>query len=122
MSRARDKGDAYENMAVDHLLDAGLTLVEKNFSCKSGEIDIICRDGDAVVFVEVRSRARSHFGSALESIDTRKQGKLFRAAQVYLQRRGWLDRYPCRFDVMAFDTGTPNQPHRVQWLRNAFQM
>ena len=114
-------GRHYEHLAAEHLLSAGLSIVEYNFNCKVGELDIICRDGDYLVFVEVRSRRPSQFANALESVDTRKQRKLIRAAQIYLQRKGWQDRFPCRFDVIAFDTTASAEQHHVQWIKDAFQ-
>jgi len=114
-------GKYYEALAAEHLQSAGLSVIEHNFNCKAGELDIICRDGEYLVFVEVRSRGPSEFASALESVDQRKQRKLIRAAQVYLQRKGWQDRFPCRFDVIAFDTQASTQQHHVQWIKDAFQ-
>lgn len=75
-------------------------------------------DGDTVVFIEVRYRRHSAWGGALESIDRRKQQKLIRAAQLFLQTESRWSAHPCRFDVIAIEadssTATPN------WIRNAF--
>jgi putative endonuclease len=114
-------GRHYEHLAAKHLQAAGLSILEHNFNCKAGELDIVCRDGETVVFVEVRSRGPSQYATALESVDHSKQRKLIRAAQVYLQRKGWHDRFPCRFDVIAFDTDASAEQHHVQWIQDAFQ-
>ena len=91
----------------------GLVLVESNFRCKLGEIDLIMRDGATLVFVEVRQRAAGSQVTAAASITPAKIRRLVRAAQVYLQRLQRLP--PCRFDVVAFDGRS------VEWLRNAIE-
>lgn len=113
-----NKGDYYESVALAHLEKAGLQLVEQNFRCKTGEIDIICRDGEELVFVEVRYRSNPDYASALESVSHAKQRKLIRAAQIYLQKINGVHTQPCRFDVVAIEPGP--QADGVQWLRNAF--
>jgi putative endonuclease len=104
-------GDAGEDAALLHLQKYGLTLVERNFSCRGGELDLVMRDGATVVFVEVRRRASSAYGGAAATIGRAKQARLLVAANTWLQRY----RMPpaCRFDVIAIDGGT------LSWLRNA---
>jgi len=104
-------GDVGEDVALAHLQKHGLTLVERNFSCRGGELDLIMRDGATVVFVEVRRRASSAYGSAAASIGSAKQARLRVAANTWLRRY----RMPpaCRFDVVAIDGVT------LSWLRNA---
>ncbi len=104
-------GDAGEDAALAHLQEQGLVLVERNFSCRGGEIDLIMRDGATLVFVEVRRRASGAFGGAAASIGRAKQARLQAAANTWLQRY----RMPpaCRFDVVAIDGGV------LSWLRNA---
>jgi putative endonuclease len=106
-------GDAAEDHALHHLQQQGLTLVERNFRCKGGEIDLILRDQDALVFVEVRKRANTRYGGAAASITARKQARLVIAAQVFLQR--YKTPPACRFDVVAFDGD------RIDWLRNVIE-
>ncbi len=107
-------GSAAEMQAEHYLLAQGLTLVERNFRCRMGEIDLIMRDQATVVFVEVRSRTGNRFGGALASIDARKQQKLIVTAQMYLQRLRATP--PCRFDVVLIQ-GAQAAPY---WIRNAF--
>jgi putative endonuclease len=106
-------GQAGEDAALLHLQTRGLSLVERNFRCKGGEIDLILRDGETLVFVEVRKRADADHGGAAASITPRKQARLIIAAQVFLQRYRMPP--PCRFDVVAIDDG------KVVWLRNAIE-
>jgi putative endonuclease len=104
-------GQHGEDEALAYLQRQGLVAVERNFRCKAGEIDLIMRHGDTLVFVEVRKRADTRHGGAAASITASKQRKLLRAAQFYLLRF----RMPpaCRFDVVAIDGGSLN------WIRNA---
>lgn len=106
-------GQQGEDRALSLLLGNGLTLVERNFRCKGGEIDLIMQQGATLVFVEVRKRAQSGFGGAADTVTARKQTRLIVAAQVYLQRYRELP--ACRFDVVAIDGD------RESWLRNAFE-
>src|SRR5438132_2871194 len=95
------RGQAGEDDALAYLARQGLTLVERNFRCKGGEIDLIMRHGDTLVFVEVRKRADMRFGGAAASIGRAKQRRLMLAAQVYLLR--YRSPPACRFDVFAID-------------------
>ncbi len=114
-----ESGRAAEQEAERYLIEQGLIPRDRNYRCKAGEIDLIMADGNSLVFVEVRLRRHSGFASAAETVDFRKQQKLIRAAQHYLQRTGLTDRVACRFDVVAFDprrsTGAP-----ITWLKDAF--
>lgn len=104
-------GQDGEDQALVYLKKQGLMLVERNFRCKAGEIDLIMQHGETLVFVEVRKRADTRHGGAAASITPAKQRKLIRAAQFYLLRY----RMPpaCRFDVVAIDG------EEVNWIRNA---
>ncbi len=106
-------GQIGEDQALVYLQQQGLTLVERNFRCKGGEIDLIMQQGDTLVFVEVRKRADQRYGGAAASVTRTKQARLIIAAQLYLQRY----RMPpaSRFDVVALDGETLN------WLKNAIE-
>jgi len=82
----KDTGNRAEATACDYLQRQGLKLVERNYLCKRGEIDLIMRDGQDTVFVEVRYRRSDRFGSSAESVDWRKQAKLLATAEHYLQQ------------------------------------
>jgi len=104
------RGAAAEARALAFLQQQGLTLVEQNFSCRWGEIDLILRDQETLVFVEVRQRSSARFGGAAASVSAGKQAKLWRTAEVYLQR---IRRIPvCRFDLIAIDGD------QLEWMRH----
>jgi putative endonuclease len=112
----KQRGDAGEQMALEHLQAHGLKLVCRNYRTPGrggGEIDLIVRDSDGtLVFVEVRQRSRSAHGSAAASVSTVKQRRIIFAARHYLLRVSPLP--PCRFDVVTIDAGT------IEWLKAAF--
>ncbi|MBA1271969.1 YraN family protein [Stutzerimonas azotifigens] len=114
----QSSGRAAEALALTHLKRNGLRLVAQNWLCRSGELDLVMLDGDTVVFVEVRYRRHEAWGGALESVDARKQQKLIKAAQLFLQKETRWAKHPCRFDVIALSAAT--QPSEPNWIRNAF--
>ena len=103
-------GLAGEQRACLFLQDHGLTLIERNFRRKFGEIDLIMQDRLTLVFVEVRSRSQGRFGGAAASITRVKQRRMMLAAQAYLKRFSRLP--PCRFDAVVIDAG------RLAWLKD----
>ncbi len=107
------EGQAGEDDALEYLLKHGLALVERNFRCKGGEIDLVMKHGADLIFVEVRKRADTRHGGAAASVTATKQARLVVAAQVYLQR--YRNPPACRFDVVAID-GTA-----LTWLKNAIE-
>lgn len=108
-------GAAAEQLALDYLSSRGLRLVERNFRARAGEIDLIMREAEELVFVEVRARASAGFGGAAASVTAAKQRRIHRAAQLYLQSRLGDARWPAlRFDVVALESGS------IRWLRSAF--
>jgi|UniRef100_A0A7C4AST3 putative endonuclease len=95
-----------EDVAVRHLEKLGYDVIERNFLCKVGEIDLIARHQDTLVFVEVRSRHGKEAVDPIYSVDVRKQKKLIKTAQFYLTSR--FSEYPvCRFDVVIVTLGNP---------------
>ncbi|MCP5246597.1 MAG: YraN family protein [Burkholderiales bacterium] len=109
------KGSDAEQTALSYLLGQGLELVERNYRCRFGEIDLVMSEGKTLVFVEVRMRASDVFGGAAASITVAKQEKLLRAARHYLS--GLRHEPCCRFDAVLM-TGIDNP--RIEWIRNAF--
>ncbi|MEP6607435.1 MAG: YraN family protein [Burkholderiaceae bacterium] len=109
-------GDSAENAAASHLLAAGCRILARNARYRDGEVDLIVRERDVVVFVEVRMRHSSRFGGAAASIDAFKQRRIARAAQHWLIAN-YGEHWPaCRFDVVTVDgSGT------IEWIRGAFQ-
>jgi putative endonuclease len=114
MAVARSEAGARaEALAADFLIGRGLVLLERNFRCRRGEIDLIARDGETLVFVEVRLRTRHDFGGAAASITATKRARLAAAALFYLGR---LPRTPpCRFDAVLLDAIDAD---RIEWLRD----
>ncbi len=109
-----------EVRVITYLKKRGLKIVDRNFRCPLGEIDIIALHGARIVFVEVRTRRSARFGSAVESVDERKQRKLSRLAQYYLQRKGWEGR-AARFDVIGV-TMSDNGAMDIEWIPDAFDV
>jgi len=115
----RARGAGVEDAALAFLLANGMRLVARNAGFKVGELDLVMRDGDCVVFVEVRYRGSAAFGGGAASVDGRKQRRLVRAAQVFLQRFPSFAQAPCRFDVVEA-SGDPEHPD-LRWIRAAFR-
>jgi putative endonuclease len=115
----RAAGAAFERRACAELERAGLKLLARNYTTRHGELDLVMRDGDTVVFVEVRYRVRAGHGDALASVTRGKQDKLIRTAQLWLAAHPRHAQRPCRFDVVSYDG--PAEDARMQWLRGAFE-
>ena len=113
----KSTGAACEDFALAHLAGAGLRLAARNWRCRFGELDLVMRDGEIVVFVEVRYRANRGFGGGAASVDAGKRRKLVHAARVFLARHPQHADAPCRFDVIDA-SGAPAAP-RIDWLRDA---
>ncbi|MDU8455999.1 MULTISPECIES: YraN family protein [Pseudomonas] len=118
-SSRQQAGREAEAFALQFLQQQGLHLIEQNWLCKRGELDLVMLDGDTVVFVEVRYRRHSGWGGAMESVDFRKQAKLVTAAQLFLQQATDWASHPCRFDVIAIE-GQPGNTAPLNWIKSAF--
>ena len=108
------RGEPAESLAAAFLEREGLKILERNYRCRFGEIDIVARDGATLVFVEVRRRKSEAFGGPAESITAAKRTKIIRAARHYLARR--RNAPPCRFDAVLIR----GEPPRIEWIKNAF--
>jgi putative endonuclease len=106
-------GRLAEDAALAFLEQRGLKLLERNYRCRFGEIDLVMRDGTVLVFAEVRMRTSSAFGGARESITSTKRARLLAAARHYLTLQAALPQ--CRFDALLL-----NGDGGIEWLRNAF--
>lgn len=116
MTLSQQIGQEAETLALEFLQQHGLKLVEKNFLCKVGEIDLIMKDNDNLVFVEVRKRKHQNFGSELESITSHKIRHIVQTALFYLQSTDQVDQVDCRFDVIGIDSH-----NRITWIKSAFE-
>ena len=108
-------GEQAEKLAAIYLQKQGLKLLSQNYRCRYGEIDLILKDAQTLVFAEVRLRKSANFGGAAASITAHKQSKLVRTAQHYLGMQH--NPPPCRFDVVLLDALADNH---IEWIQNAF--
>jgi putative endonuclease len=109
-----ERGALAEEAAADFLTGRGLTLLERNYRCRFGEIDLVMSDGQTIVFIEVRYRRTKSFGGAIESITGSKRNKLLRAARHYMAAR---NEFPaCRFDAVLLN----GDNQELEWIQDAF--
>ena len=111
-------GHHIETQVAHYLGQKGFQLLQRNFRCRTGEIDLIGRHGEYLVFVEVRYKAKEAFSSALESITPSKQRKILLTAQGYITWHTWAHHLPCRIDVVCV-TGDLKKL-TINWIQNAF--
>jgi putative endonuclease len=114
----RKVGEEAERLAQRFLEQKGLTLINRNYHCRRGEIDLIMRDGNFLVFIEVRYRKNDIYGSAAESVTKQKQRRLLASAGYYLQNEKLYENISCRFDVITV-SGQYNP--QIEWIKDAFQ-
>ena len=113
------RGKIGEELAAAYLAEAGYRILERNYRCLFGEIDIVAQEGETLVFVEVKSRSSGAYGDPQLAVGRRKQQKISRISVHYLAERRLCHR-PARFDVVAvklFPAG-----HRIELIRNAFEL
>ena len=118
-SGRRSLGVRGEEVAARHLTAKGLQILERGFRARCGEIDLIAREGEELVFVEVKTRSSAGCGDPLEAVTEVKRRRILRAASLYLQSTGSWD-HPCRFDLVAVRIG-PGGAEEVEHVRSAFQ-
>lgn len=119
MSVTQDIGQHAEQLACRHLQSHGLQLLAQNYRTRFGEIDLIMRDGNTTVFIEVRSRRQHNLVDSLQSIDSRKQRKIILSAQAFLQATPLRADQPARFDVVAITQQINTS--QIDWIKDAFQ-
>lgn len=110
----RKTGTEWEQAAADYLAGRGMQIIERNFHCRQGEIDLIGYHQGYLVFVEVKYRGSRDMGYALEAVDRRKQRKICQVADYYRYLRGIGDHVGIRYDVVGI------QKEEVEWIQNAF--
>lgn len=128
-ARPRRLGAAWERRARGFLVDRGLEVIAENFHSRFGEIDLVMRDGNALVFVEIKYRRHRALARAIETITPAKQRRLIRTAEYFLLRQpAWRSR-PMRFDVIAIEPQPAagaavlqDDAAEIRWLKNAFQL
>lgn len=112
----QQSGDQAETAALAHLRGAGLTLIARNFLARGGELDLVMREGNTLVFVEVRFRADGSHGDGLDSVSATKQRRLIAAARQFLADNRKYIRWTTRFDVIALGTGG------LRWVKNVIAL
>jgi putative endonuclease len=112
-------GKRGEIAAREYLQRFGVRILEANFTCAAGEIDLIGQEGNGLVFVEVKTRSSDTFGPPQLAVHRRKQRQIARAAQWYLTERRMAS-VPCRFDVLGIVFPRREEAPRITWLRDAF--
>lgn len=110
----RAMGACFEELAARYLEKQGYSILERNFSSRYGEIDLIAKDKDTIVFVEVKYRSSISAGDPAEAVTARKQARIRKTAQYYLCRHQISESVPCRFDVAAV-LGS-----QIRLIKNAF--
>lgn len=110
----RQTGTSYEIKAEEYLMHRGYKILERNFRNRSGEIDIIAKDGEYFCFIEVKYRTTNDYGSPLEAVDYRKQSQIRKVAMYYLMKNKLSEWTPCRFDVIGFEG------EKMTHIENAF--
>ena len=120
MDDAKEFGKKGEELAAKHLAKLGYKVLETNYRTPAGEIDIIAKDGPAIVFVEVKSRRDTSFGTPELKVDHKKRRQIIRAALLYLSRKR-KQNSPCRFDVVGI-FAQPGEGPRVTVIRDAFEV
>lgn len=108
----RSVGTFYEERACEFLQEQGIIILKRNFRCKQGEIDIIGKDGNCIVFFEVKYRSCDNYGHALLAVDTKKQDRICRCATFFCTQNKWVREF--RYDVIGIsDT-------KIEWIKDAF--
>lgn len=120
-TRRAQMGQRGEAMARGFLQERGYHILESNYRCSYGEIDIIAQDGDQTVFVEVRTRLSTAYGTPEESLTPAKQQHLLATSQEYLQRHD-MGEADCRIDLVSIRLGAGSQGPRIDHLRHAVQL
>tara|TARA_R110000782_G_scaffold16637_2_gene47401 strand:- start:1671 stop:2045 length:375 start_codon:yes stop_codon:yes gene_type:complete len=116
---ANHTGKIAEDIAAQYLGNQGLKLIDQNFHCRFGEIDLIGLDNEILTFCEVRYRKNEKYLAVVETIDQHKCQKLIITSEYYLNQHKKYRSYQCRYDVIAI-TGELSQP-AIEWIKNAFQ-
>lgn len=113
-SNTRNTGTSYERKAAEYLEQQGLVILKHNYRCRQGEIDLIARDKEYLVFVEVKYRSQSRAGYSLDAVNPAKQKKISKVARYFLAAEYHCTEIPCRFDVIGIDGGC------LHWIKDAF--
>lgn len=114
----KKRGNQAEQLACDYLQNKGLMLLTRNYGISAGEVDLIMRDDDTLVFIEVRYRKNADFGGAAASVTTKKQQRIIKAALSYQQQHA--PQSSMRFDVVAIEGDNKENSIEINWIKSAF--
>ncbi len=114
LKKKRSIGEQAESRAEQYLSQQGLRCLEKNYRCKYGEIDLIMRDSEFLVFIEVRFRKTEKFGNPTETVTLKKQQRIVTTARHYIQSHSFAQEMPCRFDIVGMSS------NELLWTKAAF--
>lgn len=117
----KDIGSLGEDIAETYLRQIGYTVLERNFRCKVGEIDIIGKDKDYICFIEVKTRYGSIYGNPCEAVTYSKRHKIYRTAEAYIMRKK-LFKFDFRFDVIEIILNNSNNTSSIRLIKDAFQI
>ncbi|EJO5348193.1 YraN family protein [Clostridium botulinum] len=118
----KDIGYFGEDLACEYIKNLGYIILEKNFKCKLGEIDIIAKDKNIIAFIEVKTRYNYIYGSPSESITFKKQNKIYKTAEYYTIKNGIYNKFFFRFDVVEIILNKINNNYSVNLIKDAFQI
>ncbi len=122
------KGQAAEDIASSYLKQQGLVSIDSNFFSRRGEIDLIMRDNEYLIFIEVRYRKQSTYGHPLETITYNKQQKILKTVQYFLLKHPEFNNRPCRIDAVAItdirfaDSKNGHAGETIEWIKNAIEL
>jgi putative endonuclease len=124
MNTKKHQGRHAENFAKRFLQQQGLETIEENYFCKKGEIDLIMREGEQLVFVEVKYRRNTHYGSGAEAVTYHKRQKIIYSARHYLHRHQLSNMTSSRFDVISMSLAQHQEKgkYAIEWIKNAFSL
>ena len=114
MMNKRKIGSIYEEVAREYLIKNDYKIIQSNFSCKIGEIDIIANNEDYLCFIEVKYRDKDSLAKGLYAVDKNKQNKIYNVAKYYMLKNNLNNDLPCRFDVISIDGD------EITLIKNAF--
>jgi putative endonuclease len=117
----KDIGSLGENISESYLKNLGYKILDKNFRCKCGEIDLIAVNKGYICFIEVKTRYGINFGTPAESVSSSKQHKIYKTAEVYIMKKNIVN-FNYRFDVMEVLLNHDNNDFLVNYIGDAFQL
>jgi putative endonuclease len=120
MADNKSKGQHYESLASDYLKEQGLKLLNRNFQCRFGEIDLIMMQREVLCFIEVKYRNSMGYGGAASAIPVQKQKKIVKTAQIFIAENNRLKQHAMRFDALLMQQQKGDQNISIDWIQNAF--